>query len=175
MTPLLRVPGVLADAIAPEALAQLSSAELLGFLAGRRWFGAKAAARSARIVDAVRLPWDDPPSAVARVEVALDGGATQCYQLPLVVRPQQPDGAPLLARVEAPDARGVLVDAVSDAGFRQQLGAHAVRVAVDGIDAQPHGRCSSGVQGPRTVAAHGLPAPCAATSSAKPWRAKAAL
>ncbi|HEX4684109.1 MAG TPA: hypothetical protein VH277_15440, partial [Gemmatimonadaceae bacterium] len=64
------------------ALQSLPASDLLAWLARQRWFGAKGGApSSARVVDAVELPWGDGAYAVARAAVELSGGEHQTYQL----------------------------------------------------------------------------------------------
>src|SRR5690242_3102580 len=66
MMPALHV-ARLADALAPNELAKLGTDALVRFLAPRRWFGAKAGTPSAaRVRDAIALPWEGGPFAIAR-------------------------------------------------------------------------------------------------------------
>jgi trehalose synthase-fused probable maltokinase len=119
--PVLHVAGKLRDALAPEVLAQLTTEDLARFLAGRRWFAAKAGApRSARIASVIPLAWDDGSLAIARLDVETESGARQCYQVPLAVRERVAPTDPL-AQVESPAGDGVLFDAVEDAAFRRHL------------------------------------------------------
>jgi trehalose synthase-fused probable maltokinase len=119
--PVLHVAGKLQDALAPEVLAQLTTEDLTRFLAGRRWFAAKAGApRAARITSVVPLSWDDDSFAIARLDVETESGARHCYQLPLAVR-ERAAPTEALAHVESPAGDGVLFDAVEDAAFRRHL------------------------------------------------------
>lgn len=133
--PTLRVPE-LAAAATPVALRQLPHQLLAHFLDSCRWFGAKGGAL-ARITVHDVIPLTDnggdadgadeaPLAAVARLEVELRDGRVERYQLPLVVRPLQGAGLPtgaVLARLEAEDGgRGVLLDALEDAGVRRLIG-----------------------------------------------------
>ena len=119
--PVLHVAGKLRDALAPEVLAQLTTQDLTRFLAGRRWFAAKAGApRRARIGSVIPLEWDDGAFAVARLEVEMESGERHCYQLPLAVRERAAPTEPL-AQVESTEGEGVLFDAVEDAPFRRHL------------------------------------------------------
>ena len=124
--PALHVPR-LADALAPNELAKLTTDELVRFLAPRRWFGAKAGTPSAaRVRDAIALPWEGGRFAIARLEVTT-GNATEprLYQLPLCVRSADEigDASPrsTLARVVAGDGEGLLFDAVEDGAFLRAL------------------------------------------------------
>jgi trehalose synthase-fused probable maltokinase len=132
--PVLHVAGKLHDALAPEVLAQLTTEDLTRFLAGRRWFAAKAGApRAARITSVVPLAWDDASFAIARLDVETEAGARHCYQLPLAVR-ERAAPTEALAQVESPAGDGVLFEAVEDAAFRRHLAdafAHGVRFEAD--------------------------------------------
>jgi hypothetical protein len=76
----LHVGGSLRDALTLEALARLTTEDIVRFLADRRWFAAKAGTpRAARIASVVPLPWDDGSFAIARLDVEthwLDCGHT---------------------------------------------------------------------------------------------------
>ena len=118
----------LADALSPNELAKLGTQDVVGFLAPRRWFGAKAGApTSARIRDAILLPWETGHFAIARLEVATAAGNPALYQLPLCVRGMDEIGDALpksiLARVVASEgaAEGLLFDAVEDGAFVRGL------------------------------------------------------
>jgi len=117
----------LADALAPNELAKLGTDELVRFLAPRRWFGAKAGApSSARVRDAITLPWEDGRFAIARLEVTTGTSAEpRLYQLPLSVRStDEIGGTPprsTLARVIAGEGEGLLFDAVEDGAFLRAL------------------------------------------------------
>jgi maltose alpha-D-glucosyltransferase/alpha-amylase len=68
-------------------LESLSGDDLLAYLKRQRWFGAKGGSpTSARVADAVALPWGNGAYAIARVVVDLEGGARQTYQLPVSSR-----------------------------------------------------------------------------------------
>src|SRR5438105_1382911 len=123
----LRV-AALADALSPNELAKLGTQDLVGFLAPRRWFGAKAGSpTSARIRDAILLPWETGHFAIARLEVATAAANPALYQLPLCVRGMDEIGDALpksiLARVVASEgaAEGLLFDAVEDGAFVRGL------------------------------------------------------
>ena len=119
--PVLHVAGKLHDALTPEVLAQLTTEDLTRFLAGRRWFAAKAGApRTAHISSVIPLAWDDGSFAIARLDVETESGARHCYQLPLAVR-ERAAPTEALAQVESPAGDGVLFDAVEDAAFRRHL------------------------------------------------------
>ncbi|MEP6692487.1 MAG: putative maltokinase [Gemmatimonadaceae bacterium] len=131
MSAILRVEGKLSQVLSAATLETIASAALLEFLGTRRWFGAKAEARAARIGHVIALPWDAPPSAIARVDVTLDDGTMQHYQLPLTVRtddePREKTERAVLARVESDVERGDLFDAAGDSAFRDRLGAAFAR------------------------------------------------
>src|SRR5256885_998930 len=96
------------DAPALVALRSLASDELLRFLARQRWFAIKGASpSSARVLDAVVLPWGDGDFAIARIGVQA-GGVEHVYQLPFTSRtPENPDAT-------ADDAfRRGLIDAIA--------------------------------------------------------------
>ena len=114
------------DALSSAELAKLGTRELLAFLTPRRWFGAKAGKpSSARVRDAIRLPWDNGFYAIARLEVESATGESRLYQLPLCVRgvDEIGDGPPnsIIARVVAGEREGLLFDAVDDGGFLRAL------------------------------------------------------
>jgi trehalose synthase-fused probable maltokinase len=91
------------DAPALVALRALSSDALLAFVSSQRWFGAKGASpTSARVVDAVVVPWGDGQFAIARIGVT-SAGVEQLYQLPFT----------------AQDSKNI--DAVGDEAFRRGL------------------------------------------------------
>jgi trehalose synthase-fused probable maltokinase len=121
----LRVPAGLADALTPAVLASLDGAPLIDFLVRQRWFGGKGQRpATARLRDATPL-FGDGSAVVTRLTVE-QGGDPVTYQLPLAVRPGEPDaaGAPraVVAYVEAAGERGVLFDALEDPSFRRRLG-----------------------------------------------------
>lgn len=116
----------LGDALLPNELAQLGTADLVSFLTPRRWFGAKAGAPSAaRVDDAIVLPWESGRFAIARLDVTTAGGESKRYQLPLCVRSNDEIGDALptsiIARVVASDGEGLLFDAVEDGAFLRGL------------------------------------------------------
>ena len=116
----------LRDALQPNELTRLGTADLAAFLAPRRWFGAKTGApRAARVRDVVTLPWEDGRFVIARLEVTTGTGNQALYQLPLCVRGNQEIGdrrpKSVLARVEAGSEEGVLFDAVEDGAFLRAL------------------------------------------------------
>src|SRR5690242_1996615 len=90
--PTLRV-GRLSDALEPNELGNLRTEDLIGFLAPRRWFGAKAGSpTTAGVRDVVRLPWENGCFAIARLEVGTADGQTALYQLPLCARDMEAIG-----------------------------------------------------------------------------------
>ena len=114
------------DALSSAELAKLGTQELVAFLAPRRWFGAKAGKpSSARVRDAIRLPWEGGRYAIARLEVAMAQGEPRLYQVPLCVRGvDEIDNEPpksTMARVVAGETEGLLFDAVDDGGFLRAL------------------------------------------------------
>lgn len=116
----------LGDALLPNELARLGTADLVAFLTPRRWFGAKAGAPSAaRVADAIGLPWESGRFAIARLDVTTAGGESKRYQLPLCVRSNDEIGDALptsiIARVVAEDGEGLLFDAVEDGAFLRAL------------------------------------------------------
>jgi maltose alpha-D-glucosyltransferase/alpha-amylase len=116
----------LGDALLPNELARLATADLAAFLAPRRWFGAKAGTpTSARVRDVVPLPWEGGRFAIARLEVTTSAGAHGLYQVPLCVRDTEEIGdrepKSILARVDAGTEQGVLFDAVEDGAFLRGL------------------------------------------------------
>ncbi len=123
----LRVDGGLERALDQTTLARLESAQLLHFLGGRRWFGAKGRVfRSARVAGVAPLGAAMGSAAITRIEVEVDNGEPLHYQLPLIVRSRSGDGAPspstpVLARVESGSESGLLIDAVDDQAFRLAL------------------------------------------------------
>lgn len=134
--PALRVTGTLGDALAPAALAALDGEPLASYLADRRWYGAKGEpAAVARFAAVIPLRAPGVAAALTLVDVALPGGRRERYQLPLAVRSagrrasgaargtsgDARDDAAALARVEAGDARGVLIDATEEPAFREWL------------------------------------------------------
>ncbi|MDQ6827447.1 MAG: hypothetical protein M3081_01105 [Gemmatimonadota bacterium] len=121
----IRVEGKLSQVLSGKQLLELASDDLLSFLRGRRWFGAKAAAKAARVITVLTLPWEAPACAIAIVEVTLDDGAVTRYQLPLMVRSDdepKTEERVVLARIDAGIERGDLFDAVADPTFRDRLG-----------------------------------------------------
>jgi trehalose synthase-fused probable maltokinase len=130
----VHVHGRLRDALSAQALGKLTTDDLVQFVAGRRWFAAKAGApRAARIASVVPLAWDDGSFAVARLDVETASGAHQTYQLPLVVRERATPDA-VLAQIESTEGEGLLFDAVEDGAFRRHLAdafAHGARFEGD--------------------------------------------
>ena len=121
--PIVRV-ETFRDALRLESLRSTACRELERWLRARRWFGAKGSdIRSIVVSDVVPLFPDDPPSAVARVEVELSGNGRGTYQVPLAVRAVSATSAAApIARIETKDGDALLFDAVEDARFREQLG-----------------------------------------------------
>src|SRR5256885_12691039 len=65
----------LQDALSPNELARLGTADLVTFLTPRRWFGAKAGAPSAaRVADAIVLPWETGRFPIARLHLTHAAG-----------------------------------------------------------------------------------------------------
>ena len=136
--PTLHVDGGAELALTRHALATLDGEPLARFLAPRRWFGGKGGAVGrACIADVIPLDLA-PPAAVAVIEVggapsatpgaapAGSSGATQRYQLPLVVRQVGSDNGAsgptaVLARVESAGGHALLFDATEDGAFRRAL------------------------------------------------------
>jgi maltose alpha-D-glucosyltransferase/alpha-amylase len=92
---------------------------LPAWLVGRPWFrGLGRPVKSARIVEAARLPGADPAVCLAGVRVDFVNGEAETYSLPLAFAPTErvaelaPDGKPL-ARVVG-GSEGVLYDAVHE-------------------------------------------------------------
>ena len=113
------------DTLSLAGLAPLRDEQLLGYLRRQRWFGLKGTAQKARVVDVVRLPWDEFRLGVAIVEVET-GSTTARYQLPLAVRRVDPtslDQAMVIAELESPEGKGAILDATLDPIFQKQLGA----------------------------------------------------
>ena len=120
----LRVRSI-ADALSPNGLAKLGTAELAEFLSSKRWFGAKAGKPSSvRVRDVIALPWEGGRFAIARLEVVTESGA-KMYQLPLCVRRNEELGdrkpKSVLARVVADEGEGCLFDAIEDGAFLRAL------------------------------------------------------
>lgn len=97
-----------------QAIASLTSDDLLRFLAAQRWFASKGVAPTgARVRDVITLPWGDGAFAVALVAVGI-GGTERLYQVPIANRlADAPPGAVIA---------GTLTDAVYDPEFRRGLG-----------------------------------------------------
>src|ERR1041384_6115948 len=113
------------DVLSLAGLSSLRDEELLGYLRRQRWFGLKGTATKARVVDVVRLPWDESRLGVAFIEVETSGGVAS-YQLPLSARrtdAAQIDPAMVVARIESKEGEGALLDAIYDPIFQKQLGA----------------------------------------------------
>jgi trehalose synthase-fused probable maltokinase len=132
--PVVHVHGRLRDALSLEALGKLTTDDLVQFVAGRRWFAAKAGApRAAHIANVIPLTWDDGSFAIARLDVETASGAHHTYQLPLAVRERATPDA-VLAQIESTQGEGLLFDAVEDAAFRRHLAdafAHGARFEGD--------------------------------------------
>jgi maltose alpha-D-glucosyltransferase/alpha-amylase len=120
--------GSVAGALDPAVLRALEPADLARWLMTRRWFGAKGTPPAdARITEVVPLHWGGDRAVVTRIIATDAAGVSRGYQLPLVAREGDPAderaAAAALARIEARGARGTLLDALEDGGFRAQLGA----------------------------------------------------
>ena len=115
----------IADALTLAGLSGLSDGSLLEFLKRQRWFGLKGTAQQARVVDIIKFPWDEGRVGVAIVEVQTPNGAT-LYQVPVSVRRTQAtalDPAMVVAKIDAKEGEGALIDATLDPVFQKQLGA----------------------------------------------------
>src|ERR1043165_5836007 len=113
------------DVLSLAGLSSLPDQELLGYLRRQRWFGLKGTATKARVVDVVRLPWDEGRIGIAFVEVETSAG-TASYQLPLVVRRTDAaaiDASMVVAAIESKEGAGALLDAIHDPIFQKQFGA----------------------------------------------------
>src|SRR5690349_19103164 len=106
------------------ALESLSADDLLAYLNRQRWFGAKGGApSSARVVDAVELPWGDGAYAVARVAVELGGGGQQTYQLVVSARGgEDAIGGEVSEAARDDDFRRGLIDALSQGASAESNG-----------------------------------------------------
>ena len=117
-----------AEAMTVAGLAELRDEALLAYLRRQRWFGLKGSAESARIVDVIRLPWDEFRLAVALAEVKT-ATETVRYQLPLALRRVSTSAVSssgtdiVVAHVESDEGAGTLLDATLDPIFQKQLGA----------------------------------------------------
>ena len=117
-----------------DALASLTSDDLLLFLTRQRWFAAKGAtATDARIADAVVMPWGAGAFAMTRMIVQA-GGADHSYQVPVAACQADdcdiPDGATI-----AWFGALTIFDAMYDPDFRQGLStALATGLAVSGAN-----------------------------------------
>ena len=103
-----------------EALASLTSDDLLRFLANQRWFAAKGTSASdARVADAVVLPWGNGSFAMSRIAVRV-GDIEQTYQLPVAACETSdcdiPEGGTIAWFGDL-----TIFDAVYDADFREGL------------------------------------------------------
>jgi maltose alpha-D-glucosyltransferase/alpha-amylase len=107
-------------------LGALDGQPLLEWMRARRWFGAKAAATSAKVVDVVPLPWDDARLGIAIVAVETSEGRS-LYQLPVAVRRTKVEG---IASIEAAEGEGNLLDALDDPIFQRGLAAAMVKPEV---------------------------------------------
>jgi predicted trehalose synthase len=113
------------DVLSLAGLSSLQDEQLLAYLQRQRWFGLKGTAMKARVVDVVRLPWDESRLGIAFIEVETAGGVAT-YQLPLSVRrtdAAQIDPVMVVARIESNEGDGALLDAIYDPIFQKQLGA----------------------------------------------------
>lgn len=108
-------------ALSSSSLRSIPSEVLATFLSGRRWFGGKGTTPAeASIVDVVPTPWGENGSAVTRLRVKA-GDKTLEFQLPLTISAAGGSSGNI-ARVEAGDGTGFLVDATADSAFRQGVG-----------------------------------------------------
>jgi maltose alpha-D-glucosyltransferase/alpha-amylase len=122
------MPGT-TDAPALSALRALSSEALLAFLAKQRWFAAKGASpASARVRDAVVLPWGNGDFAIARIGVTV-GGAEHVYQLPFSSRDSENFDA-----VADEEFRRGLVDALSGSAVGETDGVRWIAESIAAID-----------------------------------------
>jgi maltose alpha-D-glucosyltransferase/alpha-amylase len=119
--------GALATALEGSEGEQLRRAALPDFLRRQRWFAGKGGAiRIAAMKPMGSLPGE--PNQLTVVEAEAPGGETQRYLLPLSVlwgennlRPDAPQGAHTLARVQEGAGQGALVDASFDERFIRDL------------------------------------------------------
>lgn len=101
------------------SLASLTQTEILGFITKQRWFAGKSATpTSARVANAIVLPWGNGRFAIVRVVVTADNGSVT-YQLPLAVNDSMPGG--IADRFVLRRAPAGLYDAVQDPEFRTGL------------------------------------------------------
>jgi maltose alpha-D-glucosyltransferase/alpha-amylase len=113
------------ETLSVAGLESLRDEQLLSYLRRQRWFGLKGVAEKARVVDVIRLPWDEFRLGIAIVEVTA-GSTTARYQLPLAVRRTDPkalDQAMVIAELDSQEGKGALLDATLDPIFQKQLGA----------------------------------------------------
>ena len=113
------------DVLSLAGLSSLRDEELLAYLKRQRWFGLKGTATKARVMDVVRLPWDESRLGVAFIEVETPSGPVT-YQLPLSVRRTDAaaiDAAMVVAPIETKEGKGALLDGIHDPNFQKQLGA----------------------------------------------------
>jgi maltose alpha-D-glucosyltransferase/alpha-amylase len=120
-----------------RAIASVSSDDLSTFLRRQRWFAAKASpSPSPRITSLIVLPWGDGRFAIAQVEVSIDAGSRQTYQLPIAARRSPSSHIPAGAAIGSATLDGAtlsIYDAVYDADFRDGLARAAVHgLSVDG-------------------------------------------
>src|SRR5690606_3253373 len=74
------------------------------WLMERRWLGCKGAEPvRAHVLDAGGMPGAELPAAMSRVEVHLNDGRVERYQIPLVLRQEREPSAGTLARVDVVD------------------------------------------------------------------------
>jgi trehalose synthase-fused probable maltokinase len=132
-TPLVAARGAAGLVLTRETLEAIDGDAVTRFLLARRWFGAKGGQPSAaRFRDVIPLPWDGGRMAITTVEVSLGADRVERYQVPLSHLPTavaDGPGAPraVLARV---DRGGVIVDAVEDPRFLEELADALIRGAV---------------------------------------------
>lgn len=98
-----------------------------------RWFGGKARpVRSARIIEAFRLPMDSSTAYLAFMEIQYAGGVPEKYLLPLAFAPsdraaeiRQTNPSAAIAQMRIQDgggeSEGILFDALSDGRFCKSL------------------------------------------------------
>src|SRR4051812_41293596 len=111
------------DALIRTAASALRSEQLLSFLMGQRWFGAKGLSPThVAIGDCIVLPWGNSRYAIARLVV---GGAAgeRVYQLPLGVREvaSPTSSETTIANLEHDGRTLAVYDAAHDEDFRAGL------------------------------------------------------
>ena len=122
--PTIRVAGGWEAALAgsPSPLER----RLPAILAQRRWFGGKDRRINAvELLESVPVPGPDDSDAglVLLVRVSYSEGEQETYVVPIVARPEpdQPPDRGVLANVETPNGRWMLLDGLRDAGFMSAL------------------------------------------------------